>query len=159
MAPQRLIDVPLESLPFVDQHAVAIDADPRTTWDALLEVTLRMGGGRPGPLISRALGAFYTEVRGEPGETGSTIPGFVVARSIPTAVLALMGQHRYSRYALIFRIVESVDGASELSAETRAEFPGLQGRVYKTLVIGTRGHVLATRHILANVRKRAERSG
>ena len=88
MAPQRLIDVPLESLPFVDQHAVAIDADPRATWEALLEVTRRMGGGRPGPLISRALGAFYTEVRGEPGETGSTIPGFVVARSVPTAVLA-----------------------------------------------------------------------
>jgi hypothetical protein len=159
VAPERLIDVPLESLPFIDQHAVGVRADPSATWDALLEVSRRMGGGRPGPRISRALGAYYTEVRGEPGEIGSTIPGFVVARSVPPAVLALMGRHRYSRYALIFRIVEGPDGNSELSAETRAEFPGLQGRVYRTLVIGTRGHVLATRHILSNVRKRAERSG
>ena len=159
MTPERLIDVPLESLPFIDQHAVAIRAQPMATWEALLAVSRGMGGGRPGPRISRALGAFYTEVEGEPGEIGSTIPGFVVARSIPPAVLALMGQHRYSRYALIFSIVEGPDGNSELSAETRAEFPGFQGQVYKTLVIRSRGHVLATRHILTAVRKRAERSG
>jgi len=43
-------------------------------------------------------------------------------------------------------------------AETRAEFPGLQGSVYRALVIGTRGHVLVTRRILAAVQRRAERS-
>jgi hypothetical protein len=159
VAPERLIDVPLESLPFVDQHVIGIRADPGATWDALLDVVRGMGTGRQGPRISRALGAFYTEVEGEPGEVGSTVPGFVVARSIPPGLLALMGQHRYSRYALIFSIVESAEGNSELSAETRAEFPGLQGEVYKTLVIRSRGHVLATRHILTSVRKRAERGG
>ena len=44
-----------------------------------------------------------------------------------------------------------------LGAETRAEFPGKTGRLYRTAVIGTRGHVLATRSVLRTVRRRAER--
>lgn len=157
MAPERLIDVPIESLPYVDRHTVTVDAGARATWDALLEVERGMGRGRPGRPLSRALGALHTEAGGEAGEVGSTIPGFVVARSVAPAVLALLGQHRFSRYALIFRIVEHLDGSTELSAETRAEFPGAKGKAYWALVIGTRGHVLATRGILSAVRRRAER--
>jgi hypothetical protein len=41
-------------------------------------------------------------------------------------------------------------------AETRAAFPGLQGRAYRALVIGTRGHVLAVRRLLRAVKARAE---
>jgi hypothetical protein len=86
------------------------------------------------------------------------VPGFVVARSVPPAVLALLGEHRFARYALIFRITETLAGPVRLSAETRAEFRGRRGRVYRTLVIGTRGHVLATRSILRSVRRAAERA-
>ncbi len=68
-----------------------------------------------------------------------------------------MGEHRFSRYALIFYAVETASGPVRLSAETRAEFPGAKGRVYRTLIISSRGHVLATRSILRNVRRRAER--
>ena len=85
------------------------------------------------------------------------MPGFVVARSIAPAVLALMGQHRFARYALIFRITETPAGPTRLSAETRAEFPGPQGRAYRALVIGSRGHVLAVHSILRSVRRAAER--
>ena len=86
------------------------------------------------------------------------MPGFVVARSIPPAVLALLGEHRFSRYALIFRITETLAAPVRLSAETRAEFPGAKGTVYRGLVIGTRGHVIAVHSILRSVRRGAERA-
>jgi hypothetical protein len=72
-------------------------------------------------------------------------------------VLALMGEHRFSRYALIFCAAETASGPVRLSAETRAEFPGVKGRIYRTLVIRSRGHVVVTKSILRRVRRRAER--
>jgi hypothetical protein len=78
-----------------------------------------------------------------------------VARSEAPVELALEGSHRFSRYALILRI-DDLGGRSRLRAETRAEFPGPHGRVYRALVIGTRGHVLMVRRILGAVKRRAE---
>ena len=72
-------------------------------------------------------------------------------------MLALEGRHRYSRYALTFRIDPDGDG-SRLSAETRAEFPGWAGRAYRAGVIGTRGHVVVVRRLLRSVKARAERA-
>ena len=155
--PERLIDVPLESLPFVDEHFIEISAPPDIVWDSLLVQVAGVAQGRTGGRFARRLGCRHTEARGEVGDIGSTVPGFVVTRSIRPAVLAMMGQHRYSRYALVFRIMEKPSGIVLLSAQTRTEFPGAQGRVYRTLVIGTRGHVLVTRSILRSIRKRAER--
>jgi hypothetical protein len=109
-------------------------------------------------MVARRLGCRPSQRSGEIGEIGSTIPGFLVARSVPPAVLALLGEHRFSRYALIFRITETPAGPVRLSAETRAEFPGTRGRIYRALVIGSRGHVLATNSILRSVRRLAERS-
>jgi hypothetical protein len=156
--PRRIIDIPIESLPFVDEHYVEIAASAEQVWDALISVMSGVTEGRSGEPLARALGCAQTEAEGEPGEIGSTIPGFVVTRSIRPAVLALMGQHRFSRYALIFSIVEKPSGLVLLGAQTRAEFPGRRGRVYRGLVIGTRGHVLVTTRILRAVRKRAERA-
>ena len=155
--PHRLIDVPLESLPFVDEHYIEIAATPELVWDALISVLGGASEGRSGAPISRALGCAQTEVEGDVGEIGSTIPGFVVTRSIRPAVLALMGQHRFSRYALIFSILEKPSGLILLSAQTRAEFPGRRGRVYRGLVITSRGHVVVTTSLLRAIRKRAER--
>ncbi|HEY8466796.1 MAG TPA: hypothetical protein VIL04_08325 [Solirubrobacterales bacterium] len=154
--PERLVDIPIESLPFVDEYYLDIAATTEDVWEALL-ATMRgyaRGSARP---IARALGCAQTETRGEIGRIGSTIPGFVVTRSVRPVVLALMGQHRFSRYALIFRIVEKPSGLVLLSAQTRAEFPGAKGKAYRGLVIGTRGHVLVTRSIMRSVRRRAER--
>ncbi len=111
-----------------------------------------VGGG-----VAKALGCTPSGTSGPAGRIGSTIPGFIVTRSVPPAVLALMGQHRYARYALIFRITETPKGPVSLSAETRAEFPGRSGAVYRALVIGTRGHVIAARSALRSVRREAER--
>ena len=155
---ERLVDVPLESLPFVDEHFMEISAPPEIVWDSLLKRVADVAHGRRGERIARRLGCRHTEARGEVGDIGSTVPGFMITRSIRPAVLAMMGQHRFSRYALIFRITEKPSGIVLLSAQTRAEFPGAKGRIYRALVIGTRGHVLVTRSILRGVRRRAERT-
>ena len=156
--PERLIDIPIESLPFVDEHSVSVSASAEETWEALLETMgHRFANTFPGRLAVRQLGCIAKECRGEPGEIGSTIPGFIVTRAVAPAVLALMGEHRYSRYALVFRITERSDAPLLLSAETRAEFPGRSGSAYRTLVIGGRGHVIAIRSLLRAIRRSAEK--
>jgi hypothetical protein len=154
---QRLIDVPIETLPFVDELSITIAATPGAVWEALLAATAEFTSRPGGVRAARALGCAQTEPSGEPGEIGSTIPGFVVARAVHPAVLALMGEHRFSRYALIFTATETTTGLVRLSAETRAVFPGRRGAAYRALVIGTGGHVLATNSFLRSVRRRAER--
>ena len=151
-----VIDTPIQDLPFVDEHVIGIEATERQAWDALLAVLPAVFGTRSVGRVAGVLGVEHRGLRGEVGEIGSTIPGFVVARAVPPAVLALLGQHRFSRYALIFRIEKTVSGV-RLRAETRAEFPGAKGRVYRGAVIGTRGHVLVTRRVLNAVKRRAER--
>jgi len=156
-AEHHAIDVPVEELPAIDEHAVVVRASQQETWDAVVETLPRSLG----PLARRgatALGCEHTEASG--GMTiGSTIPGFIVSRSIRPAMLVLLGEHRFSQYALLFRVDALDGGRSLLRAETRAEFPGIRGHIYRTLVIGTRGHVLAVMRMLRAIRRRAERSG
>ena len=154
--PERLIDLPLESLPFVDEHTTDIGAGADRAWMAMLDYFGGDGADRLTSPIASALGGMPAKRSGAPGEIGSTIPGFIVTRSVAPAVLALMGQHRFARYALIFRLADMREAGTRLSAETRAEFPGRAGSVYRTLVIGSRGHVLATRTMLRSIRRLAE---
>jgi uncharacterized protein (TIGR02246 family) len=153
---ESTIDMPIAELPPIDEHSIEVAADPGRTWEALVATLPRGFGSRRAGLGASILGSAYTEATGEPSVIGSTLPGFVVTRSVRPATLALLGQHRFSRYALVFFIDDLGPGRSLLRAETRAEFPGLKGRVYRGLVIGTRGHVLAVRRLLRAVRKRAE---
>jgi hypothetical protein len=149
--------VPLESLPYIDEHAVDVAASAEATWEALVGSLTAGGSNRRGRLLAERLGCEPSVVAGEPGMIGATIPGFIVTRSVRPAVLALVGEHRFARYALIFRIDETLAGPVRLRAESRAEWKGRRGRAYRALVIGTRGHVVATQSILRSVRKRAER--
>lgn len=154
----RSIDLPLEDLPQVDEHGVFVLAPREVVWVALLETVPGSFSTRASKRISRALGCSETERAGKPDRIGSTFPGFVVARVIEPAVLALEGQHRFSRYGLIFSLEPTKDDRTLLRAETRAEFPGIKGWVYRTLVIGSRGHVVVTKRLLGAVKKRAERN-
>jgi hypothetical protein len=148
-----------DSLPYVDEHAAEIAASAGSAWDSLLVVAERSFGSDGTSRFARLLGCEDLRASGpRPLATGSTIPGFHVAVADPPRELALAGRHRFSGYALVFRVEEAEAGRSRLRAETRAEFPHLKGAVYKTLVIRTRMHVLVTRRILAAVKSRAERT-
>lgn len=146
------------ALPFVDEHGVEIAAPPEVVWESLCRVA---EGSFSSPFASRFarwVGCESTSMSGpRPLAEGSAFPGFTVARAEPGTELALVGRHRYSEYALVFRLVGS-GGGTRVRAETRARFPGIGGRVYRTAVIGTRGHVLVTMRLLAAVKRRAERS-
>ena len=141
-------------LPFIDEHSRVIEAPPDRAWQALPGASMRSDRGASG--LARLLGCEQSAVAGTPGEVGSTIPGFRVARSQRPRELALEGRHRFARYELLFHVDDLGRGRSRVRAETRAAFPGLRGTAYRVLVIGSRGHVAATRRMLVRVARRAE---
>jgi hypothetical protein len=146
-----------EALPFVDEHGVEVEASPEVVWEALCRVA---EGSFASPLAARVAGLLGCEPSTPSGPRplaeGSAIPGFVVARAAPGSELALAGRHRYSEYALVFRLGSEGSG-TRLRAETRAQFPGGAGRLYRAAVIGTRGHILVTMRLLEAAKRRAER--
>jgi len=148
-----------QRLPHVDEHSLAVAADREASWAALLRVVEGTVAAGAAPRVARLLGCADSAASGpRPLAPGSTLPGFHVALAAPAAELALAGSHRFSSYALIFRLEQEAAGGTLVRAETRAEFPGLKGAVYRALVIGTRMHVLVTRRMLAGVKRNAERS-
>jgi hypothetical protein len=147
-----------DQLPHVDEHSAVVEASPESTWEALLRVAEGSVSSGGAPTLSRLLGCADTAASGpRPLAVGSTVPGFHVAAATAPEELSLAGSHRFSNYALIFRLDDLGEGGIRLRAETRAEFPGLKGRAYRALVIGTRMHVLVTRRILNAAKRRAER--
>jgi len=148
-----------ERLPYVDEHSTVVAAGPNATWGALLHV-LEASVSSAAPHLARMLGCADVGASGpRPLAVGSAFTGFHVAAAEEPHELALAGSHRFSSYALVFRLEDLGAGRTRLHAETRAEFPGLKGRAYRALVIGARGHVLAIRRILAAVRRRAQKDG
>jgi hypothetical protein len=149
---------PEHELPWVDEHAVELDGTAAVVWPALLRTVERTAEGRGASAYARAVGCADTEAGGpRPLEVGSTVPGFHVAELTPERLLVLRGAHHFSAYALVFRLEPLGGVRTRLIAETRAEFPGLKGRAYRALVIGSRMHVLAVRRILGAVARRIER--
>lgn len=145
-------------LPYVDEHAIEIAASAKATWEALLRVAEGTVSAGAAPRVARLLGCADTEASGpRPLARGSVLPGFHVASCEPEDELGLAGRHRFSDYALIFRLGEGAGVSTSVRAETRAAFPHFKGSAYRTLVIGTRLHVLATRRILAATKRGAER--
>lgn len=144
-------------LPHVDEHSISIAASPDATWDSLLRVVEGSFASGASSRGARLLGCGDTEASGpRPLDLGSTLPGFHIATAQNPRELALAGKHRFSDYALIFRLDEANGNGTTLRAETRAAFPGLKGRAYRAAVIGTRMHVLVTRRLLAATKRRAE---
>ncbi|KQH80374.1 MULTISPECIES: hypothetical protein [Mycobacterium] len=117
----------MKRLPYIDEHAIAIHASPEQTWAALLAKTCR-----------------------DPADP-STVPfGFTLEEATPPRRLALKGRHPFAAYRLVYELDPAADGV-RLRALTFAEFPGLRGRVYRALVIGSGGHRIVVRHLLRRV--------
>jgi hypothetical protein len=130
--------------PYVDVHRAHVGATPERTWDAVLQLT-RGRLGRPAP------GAFVALWSLEPSS------GFAIAEETAPRHLALRGRHRFSRYELAFDIEPGADGVT-LSARTSAEFPGIAGRAYRALVIGSGGHGILVRQMLKQIARSAEQA-
>jgi hypothetical protein len=153
----RALETPLQDLPSIDEHSVEIDAPAEAAWAALFPTLGRALDSKSARRIARALDCRDQIAEGDLRHPGGTLPGFVVARSVSPVMLALMGEHRFAKYALVFRIDLLPGQRSRLRAETRAIFPGRTGTLYRLAVIGTRGHVLVVRRMLRGVKRAAER--
>jgi hypothetical protein len=125
----------MERLPYIDEHAIFTPADRDATWHGLLQVMCR-----------------------DP-EVPTTVPlGFVLDEAVPPSRLSLKGRHPFSVYNLIFELVET-PRSTEVRAVTLAAFPGIHGRLYRALVIGSGGHRIVVRRMLARIAAAAERVG
>lgn len=129
-------------LPSVDEHRRTIAASPEQAWEAVSKL-VRRRLTRPAP------SAFVALWKLEPKS------GFAVDEEEAPRHLTLRGRHRFSRYELAFD-VEPTDGGVTVLARTHAEFPGLAGRAYRALVIGSGGHRLAVRQMLRQIARAAE---
>lgn len=140
----------MEQLPYIDEHATTVGGSREQAWRALVDTIWRQTAG--GERLARLLGCDPASGSGHfGGEPGQAIPGFRVVEAEPGRRLVLRGHHRFADYQLTFLLGDG----GRLRAQTHAAFPGLKGGAYKTLVIRTRFHVLATRRILRAVRTAA----
>jgi hypothetical protein len=131
-------------LPYIDEHALRVAAPRAAVWTALERYVagwMRQAEGHP---LTRVLGT-------------DPPTGFAVAEREPTTRLVLAGRHRFARYELAFELADARGGTTQLRAQTYALFPGPHGRLYRALVIGTRGHVLVTNHLLRAIARLSER--
>ncbi|MFF3307823.1 hypothetical protein [Streptomyces sp. NPDC002952] len=146
----------MPSLPHVDEHTTVLDADTADAWRALGETLDESFTRRGAAGYARLVGCADRTASGpRPLAEGSAFPGFRVAAADPERELVLRGRHRFSSYALVFRLEPLGPGRSRLRAETRALFPGPAGSVYRALVVGTGGHAVGMRRLLAGIRRRS----
>ncbi|GAA1584909.1 hypothetical protein GCM10009789_43230 [Kribbella sancticallisti] len=128
-----------DDLPYVDEHAVRIAAPRDVVWPVLERHGKSLGLPR-GNLLAKVLGT-----RPE--------AGFEITASVPGESLDLTGSHRFSNYCLRFELADAPGGSTQLRAQTYAAFPGLTGEIYRTLVIRSRLHVIATMYVLRSVER------
>ena len=98
--------------PYVDEHAVEVEASVDRTWDTLdAYVDAALTTGRSS-VLSRLLGT-------------APASGFGVASRVSGERVELTGRHRFSHYRLVFSVRPGdVAGTSRLVATTYAASPG-----------------------------------
>jgi len=145
---------PVDDLPFVDERRTLVAAPAAAVWRELARQF-----ADPGRSVGRAyvhlVGTEPRRASGRMFDQGASVPGFQVGGVEPEHWVRLVGRHRFSRYALIFRLDARPDGTL-LRAETYAEFPGLHGTVYRGLVLSSGGHGVIVDRMLRAIRRRAE---
>jgi Protein of unknown function (DUF2867) len=118
----------MERLPYIDEHAITVAANRAETWSALLRVMCL-----------------------DPRDP-STVPiGFALDEARAPERFALKGRHPFAVYRWVFELEDGPAGGTRLRALTWADFPGVHGKIYRALVIGTGGHRVAVRWTLNRV--------
>ncbi|HET7415973.1 MAG TPA: hypothetical protein VFI97_09785 [Arthrobacter sp.] len=147
-----------DALPRLDEHAVDVRATRDEVWAALILTIGNSFAGAAGERLARLLGCEPKKVSGwSTPAAGSSLPGFMIRSMEQPRQVTLTGRHRFSEYALIFRI-EEIAGLTRCKAESRAHFPGWRGRLYRRAVIGSGGHHLLMRRMLRRVKVLAEQA-
>jgi hypothetical protein len=125
------------TLPLLDAHTATVEAPRPVVWEAVRRYAASLAESDHG-LLGRALG---------------TVPasGFALDGATEGQEVALTGRHRFARYRLVFVLRDATGDATDLTVQSFADFRGLYGRVYRGLLIGTRGHVLAVRRMLRTI--------
>ncbi len=121
----------MERLPYIDEHAITIDANREETWSALLRVMCR-----------------------DPHNPSTVPTGFVLDEARPPERFALKGRHPFAVYRWVFELDAEHKGPAQCTrvrSATWAAFPGIHGRIYRALVIGTGGHRIAVRWTLKRI--------
>jgi hypothetical protein len=118
----------MERLPYIDEHAITVEANREDTWSALLRVMCR-----------------------DPHDPSTVPAGFVLDDARPPMRFALKGRHPFAIYRWVFELDAEAPQRTRVRAATWANFPGLLGRVYRALVIGTGGHRVAVRWMLKRI--------
>ncbi len=117
----------MERLPYIDEHAITVDADAATTWAAVLRT-----------LCS------------DPADPRAPI-GFAIGECTPRERLTLKGRHPFSIYEWVFGLDALGPHRTQVRSQTWAAFPGIHGKIYRALVIGSGGHQLAVRYALKRI--------
>jgi hypothetical protein len=119
----------MERLPYIDEHAITVDANRAETWSALLRVMCRNPHDPP------------------------TVPiGFALEEARRPERLALYGRHPFASYRWVFDLDPLDDSErTRVRSATWAHFPGVHGKIYRALVIGTGGHRVAVRWTLKRI--------
>ncbi len=145
-------------LPFIDVLDTTVEASAPAVYEALARHLVRSLGTAGARVACGILGCAH---RGasltSPPVEGQEVSGFVVAEARAPHRLVLEGRHRFASYRLSFTIDPLPPNRARLSARTEALFPGIKGALYRALVIGSGGHEIVARRMLAAVRARAER--
>ena len=130
------------SLPLLDERVAIVDADRDAVWQAVRTCAGRLSDS-PHAALGRLLGA-------EP------VSGFRIADELEGESVTLEGRHHFASYRLILETYAHGGSSTELRVRSLADFRGASGQVYRALLMGTRGHVLAVRHLIRTVRRMAE---
>lgn len=125
---------------YVDEHAIEIAVPRDQAW-------IKLRGYLADSLLASDGGALRRLLGTEPPA------GFEITAATPPRRLELRGRHRYARYMLAFELTEIAEGTTRLHARTFADFPGVRGRIYRAIVIGTGLHIAATQRILRSIRR------
>ena len=127
------------SLPLLDEHSALVHAGRAAVWEAVRRYAVGLAGSD------------HTVIAGMLG----TVPrsGFEVAEEVDGKRIALTGRHRFARYRLVFELDDRQGDATRVSVLSFAAFPGVRGRLYRALLKGSGGHVLAVRRMLRAIRR------
>jgi Protein of unknown function (DUF2867) len=122
----------MERLPYIDEHAISVNASRSETWPAVLRTMCR-----------------------DPRDLSAVPLGFALDEARPPERFALKGRHPFATYRWAFELDDEAPQRTCVRSTTWAHFPGLHGRIYRALVIGTGAHRVVVRRTLKRIATRA----